>query len=164
MLLGYSASFQGRQDQADAYFEKAIAVEVPERTYSPNKPLEARAAFRRGNHTRAFRILHTHIDELLSTDNVQAGALVCIEFINMMTKIDRLSDAARMLNYLETTGLFDAPAWRTLIADSASKVVSYADHSSHHDQKPERGLDDRQALEYMGEILDHIGDGQQGVG
>ena len=124
MLLGYSASFQGQQDQADAYFDEAIAVEVPARTYSPNKPLEARAAFRRGNRRRAFRILQSHIDELLSTDNMQAGSLVCIEFINMMGTDRPLSDAARMLNYLETTGLLDAPAWRTLIADSASKVAA----------------------------------------
>lgn len=160
MLLGYSASFQGRQDQADAYFDEAIGVEVPERTYSPNKPLEARAAFRRGNRTRAFRILRSHIDELISTDNMQAGSLVCIEFINMMTKIDRLSDAASMLDYLESTGLLDAPAWRTLIADSASKVAAGADLSSHREQSPERALDDRQALEYMGEILDQLADGQ----
>ncbi len=108
LLLGYSASFQGRQDLADARFDEAIAVEVPPGTHSPNKPLEARAAFRRGNRIRAFRILEAHIEELLATDNMQAGSIACIEFINMTTQIGRLAEAGRMLDYLETTGLLDA--------------------------------------------------------
>ena len=160
MLLGYSASFQGHQDRADAYFEEAISIEVPPGTYSPNKPLEARAAFRRGNRRRAFRILQSHIDELLSNNNMQAGSLVCIEFINMMGAIDRRADAARILTYLETTGLLDAPGWRTLIADSATKVAAHTEHTAHQEQTPERDLDDRQALKYMREVLNQVADAQ----
>lgn len=151
LLLGYSASFQGKQDRADDYFEEAIAVEVPPRTHTPNKPLEARAAFRRGNHVRAFRTLHAHIEELLATDNMQAGSIDCIEFINMMSQIGRLSEAGRMLSYLETTGLLDAPAWRSLIEDSAKLVGSASDDVVAADDGAD---DDRQALEYMRDVLD----------
>lgn len=154
LLLGYSASFQGRQDRADAYFDQAIAVEVPRRTHTPNKPLEARAAFRRGNHIRAFRILQSHIDELLTTDNMQAGGIDCIEFINMMTQIGKLTEAAAMLNYLETTGLLEAPAWRTLIDDSARVIASAPEDINASDQ--EAGIDDRQALEFMRDVLHRL--------
>lgn len=154
LLLGYSASFQGRQDHADAYFDEAIAVEVPPRTHTPNKPLEARAAFRRGNYIRAFRILQSHIEELLTTDNMQASGIDCIEFINMMTQIGRLTEASRILNYLETTGLLDAPAWRTLI-DSSATVIAKAQQDNDAANQ-EVGIDDRQALGYMREVLDRL--------
>ncbi|MEA1903119.1 MAG: AfsR/SARP family transcriptional regulator, partial [Actinomycetota bacterium] len=156
LLLGYSASFQGKQDQADAYFEEAINIEVPPRTYSPNKTLEARAAFRRGNHLRAFRTLQTHIDELLTTDNMQGGSLVCIEFINMMTQIDRLNEASHMLDYLETTGLLEAPAWHTLIDDSAGIIASSSEDLRPDGTSGEVVLDDRQALEFMSEVLEQL--------
>lgn len=146
MLRGYSASFQGRPDRADAYFEEAINVDVPPRTYSPNKALEARAAFRRGNRGRAFRVLRAHVEELLATDNMQAGSLVGIEFINMMVNLDHLAEAGRVFTYLGTTGLLDTPAWRTLVADSASKLNSHADTEG----PPKGDLDDRQALEGRG--------------
>ncbi|MEA1902873.1 MAG: BTAD domain-containing putative transcriptional regulator [Actinomycetota bacterium] len=162
MLLGYSASFQGRQDQADAYFEEAIGIELPQRTYTPNKPLEARAAFRRGNRSRAFHILRSHIDELLSTDNMQAGSLVCIEFTNMMTQIGQLTEASCMLDYLETTGILDAPAWRSLIDDSA-KIISSSDDIRSGPSR-EVVIDDRQALEYMREVLEQLADGQYAAG
>ena len=47
MLLGYNAQFRGRPDQADAHFNDAIDIEVPARTHSPNRPLEARRAYLR---------------------------------------------------------------------------------------------------------------------
>jgi hypothetical protein len=156
IVHGYSASFQGEQDRADSCFEEAIAVEVPPGTYSPNKPLEARAAFRRGNHIRAFRILSDYIDELLSADNMHAVSIVGIEFINMMTSIGRLTEAARMLAYLETTGLLDAPSWRTLIVDSATQVAD----AGHDVQRLETDLDDHQAAEYMRRVVTCLVDTQ----
>ena len=124
MVHGYSASFQGEQDRADAWFRRGHCGGGPPGTYSPNKPLEARSAFRRGNRIRAFRILADHIDELLSADNMHAVSIVCIRYINMMTAVERLDDAAYMLAYLETTGLLDAPTWRSLIAESAGRIAS----------------------------------------
>jgi hypothetical protein len=151
LLLGYSASFQGRQDLADSYFDEAIAVEVPPGTHSPNKPLEARAAFRRGNRIRSFRILESHMEELLVTDNMQAGSIACIEFINMMAQIGRLTEASRMLDYLETTGLLDAPAWRTLIEGSTNIIASAS--AGVGVANSDDSMEDRQALEYMRDVL-----------
>lgn len=156
LLLGYSASFQGRQDEADAFFEKAIGIEVPARTHTPNQPLQARAAFRRGNHIRAFRLLRHHIAELLVAGNMQAGSIDCIEFINMMTATDRLPEAGRMLAYLESTSLLDAPAWRTLIDDSA-KIIALDTAAVSGDII----TDDRKALEYMHEVLGRLTEQRQ---
>src|SRR5664280_2220038 len=67
-MLGYSALLQGKADLADRFFDEAVSVEVPDRTVSVNKPIEARAAFRRGNRSAAFRILRAYVDELLEND------------------------------------------------------------------------------------------------
>jgi hypothetical protein len=154
MLHGYSASFQGQPDRADACFEEAIAIEVPPRTYSPNKPLEARAAFRRSNQIRAFRILSDHIQELLQADNMHAVSIACIEFVNMMTGVGRSAEAAHIATYLETTGQLAATTWRTLIADSVHRLAE----SGHLPEAHAIRLDHRQALEYMRDVLERIVD------
>ena len=69
-MLGYSAFFQGDIDRAELLFGEAAAVDVPERTISVNKPIEARAAFRRGDRAQAFEILLGYVDELLDTGEV----------------------------------------------------------------------------------------------
>ncbi|MDH3680442.1 MAG: tetratricopeptide repeat protein, partial [Acidimicrobiia bacterium] len=153
MQLGYNALFQGQPDKAEAYFNQAIEIEVPPRTHSPNRPLEARRAFRNREHGRAYRILRACIDDILTTDNIQAGLLVCIEFTNMMASIDRPHDAARILGYLETTGLLDTPAWRTLIADAAATLASTTHDTETH---PGPDLDHHQALQYMATVLDQL--------
>lgn len=155
MLLGYSATFQDDPDRADHHFEEAVRVDVPHRTYSPNKPIEARTLFRQGEHTRAFRVLRANIDDLLDTDNMQAASITCLEFINMMAALDRLDAAADMLAYLEGTSLLDAPGWRTLIADAATKVADN-EPDTHPVGAARTDLDDRQALQYMRGILDQL--------
>ena len=152
--LGFNASFQDQPDRADAYFNQANTIEVPPRTHSPNEPIEARRAFQRGEHLRAFRILRSHVDDMLTTDNIQAGLVDCIEFVNMMSATDRLTEAARIVAYLETTGLFDAPAWRTLIAKSTAKFTSSTSELGSDLGRPE--LDHQQALEFMRDVLDRL--------
>ncbi len=149
MLLGYSATFQGDHERAEQLFEEAVAVEVPDRTHSPNKAIEARIAFRRGDRARAFRILRSHVDELLLTDNMQSASIAAVEFINMMVTLERLGDARCMLAYLQTTGLLDAPPFRALVEDAAFAVAANA-QSAHDDPEV---LDDRQALKAMRRIL-----------
>lgn len=161
VTLGYSALFQGRHDQAEQYFDEAASIDLPDGTMSVNKPVETRAAFRRGNRARAFQILCSHIDELLATDNMMGVAAVCVEFINMMVAMERLPDAARMLGYLETTGDFGALASRTIVADAAGKVAANTDHTPGQQQAAGRDLDQRQALEYMREVLDDLADDHQ---
>ena len=99
-MLGYSALLQGKPDLADRFFDEAISIDVPDRTVSVNKPIEARAAFRRGNRSAAFRILRAYVDELLETDYPDLATNAAVEFINMMAIIDRLPAAARVLDYL----------------------------------------------------------------
>ncbi len=154
LLLGYSESFQGWLDRADAYFDEAIEIDVPPGTYTPNKPLEARAAFRRGNHVRAYRTLRSHIDELLATDNMQGGRIDCIEFVNMMARVGRFNEADRVLNYLEDSGLLDTPAWRGLVEDAAVTISSALEDTERPGDDDR--LDDRRALEYVGSVLDRL--------
>jgi predicted ATPase/DNA-binding SARP family transcriptional activator len=152
MLLGYSATFQGAHDRAERLFEEAVAIAVPERTHSPNRPIEARIAFRHGDRPRALRILRSHIDELLDTDNMQGASITAVEFINIMAALDRVADAARMLAYLGTTGLLDAPPFRTLIEHAARKVAADGDRPLVEGPIS----DDRRALEHMRRTLDTL--------
>ncbi|MEV2269922.1 AfsR/SARP family transcriptional regulator [Nonomuraea africana] len=151
--LGYSASFQGRHDEADRYFDEAARVDVPAGALSANKTTEARSAFRRGDRLRAFQLLRSHIDDLLETDNVIAASVICIEFINMMAAIDRITEAARMLGYLEAANDFGALAARTLVTEAADKIAASVRHSSDPAPASVRHIDDRTALMYMRDVL-----------
>lgn len=144
--LGYCASFQGRAEDADRYFDEASRVSLPTGTLSANKSTEARSAFRRGERQRAFQLLRSHIDELIDTDNVVAASIVCIEFITMMAKIDRITEAAHMLRYLKAVNEFGALAARTLVAEAATRIT---EHSA--DTTP--AIVDRAALGYMRNVL-----------
>ena len=116
-MLGYSALLQRNPDLADRFFDEATSIDVPDRTVSVNKPIEARAAFRRGNRSAAFRILRAYVHELLETDYPDLAPNAAVEFINVMAAIDRLPAAARVLDYLRAAGDFGALATRTLVAD-----------------------------------------------
>jgi len=155
-MLGYSALLQGQPDLADRFFDEAVSIDVPDRTVSVNKPIEARAAFRRGNRSAAFRILRAYVDELLETDYPDLATNAAVEFINMMVSIDRLPAAARVLDYLVTAGDFGALAARTLVADSAARIAADAERIPDHDRSPEPRLDARHALTYMRDILDEL--------
>ena len=155
-MLGYSALLQGKPDLADRFFDEAISIDVPDRTVSVNKPIEARAAFRRGNRSAAFRILRAYVNELLETDYPDLAANAAVEFINMMAIIDRLPAAARVLDYLRAAGDFGALATRTLVAEAAAQVAANADRIPDQDRSPEPRLDARHALRYMRDVLDAL--------
>ena len=158
-MLGYSALFQGKADEAEQLFDESASIDVPDRTSSVNEPAQARAAFRRGHQSQAFRILRSYVEELLETDYTDLARNAAIEFINMMTAIGRLPDAARILGYLASTGDFGNLAARGLVADAANKIAVSAERSADQFQTPRRDLDARQALEYMrdtlGELANH---------
>ena len=145
MLLGYSASLQGDHARAERLFDDAVAVEVPERTQSPNKSVTARTLFRHGERARAFRVLTVHIDELLDTGNMQAICVTCMEFINMMVAAGHLTEAARMLAHLDRS----APYWATLVVEARAQIAAAGAEPGLDDQ----ALDDHQALEYMRGVL-----------
>ena len=89
-MLGYSALFQGKVDEAEQLFDESASIDVPDRTSSVNEPARARAAFRRGHQSQAFRILRSYVDDLLETDYTDLARNVAIEFINMMAAVGRL--------------------------------------------------------------------------
>lgn len=158
VMLGYSASFQGQHDRADKFFDDAARIDIPDRTHSVNKTTEARAAMRRGNRSQAFRILLSFIDELIDDDNMSGASLACIEFINMMTEVNRISDAAHVLGHLEITGVLDVegPAFKTLVADAVATIAADSDPATHAERTLGRDLDDRQVLAYMSQVLSRL--------
>jgi hypothetical protein len=153
-MLGYSALLQRRPDLADRFFDGAVNVDVPDRTVSVNKAIEARAAFRRGNRWTAFRVLRDYIEQLLETDYPDLASNAAVEFINMMAAIDRLPAAARVLGYLQAAGDFGALAARTLVAEAAARIA--ASHIPDHEGSPDPELDARHALMYMQDVLDGL--------
>jgi predicted ATPase/DNA-binding SARP family transcriptional activator len=161
-ILASSATFQGDHERAEQLYAEAASVELPARTISPNEILAARTAFRRGQHARAFQILRAYADELLTAGDPSGASLVCLEFINMMTTIDRLPDAAYILGHLDTTGLLDveAPGFKMLVRDSADKVAADPAATAVRKESVERGRDERHALTYIRDVLDRLLDQQ----
>ena len=151
-MLGYSALFQGRAAEAERLFDESADIEVPPRTSSVNEPAQARKAFKSGHQLQAFRILRSHIQELLDTDYPDLARLAAVEFINMMAAIDRLHEAAQILGYLASTGDFGTLAVQALVADAAATIKAGAEQtpdltSTRHD------LTSREALKYMNDVL-----------
>jgi predicted ATPase/class 3 adenylate cyclase len=155
--LATSASAQGKDDLAWRYFDDAARVAVPPRTTTMRNPVEARSALQRGDRTRAFATLRAHIEELLERDNLFMAKVACAEFVNMTAKVEWWPAAARMLDYLESSGTFgDAPALRSSVADAAMAVAANVERAALLEPSPGRDLDDRQALAYMRDVLDQL--------
>ncbi len=150
-LLGFSAQFQGRHDEADRFFANASVIDVPAGTYLVNRTVEARAVFDQGDRTRAFRMLRDHVDTVLATDYVDVARMVAVEFVNMTAAVDRLAEAARVVAYLDTTGGFGRQVRATLIADAVHRITGHPGCLDDGDP-----LDGRQALAYMRRVLDDL--------
>ncbi len=157
-LLASSAAFQGDHERAEEFYEEAASVQLPARTNAPNEILAARAAFRRGHHLQAFQILRSIVDELLMVGHLSGASLVCLEFINMMTTIDRLPEAARILGHLDTTGLLgvEGPGFKMLVRDAAGKVAANPAATAARKKAAEQMLDERHALKYIRDVLDQL--------
>jgi len=153
---GYCASFQGRRDQAERLFAESIDIRVPDGTLSANKLIQARVVFRRGDRSRALRIIRSYIDDLVEADDVVAGSVVCVEFITMMATLGRLAEAAVMLGYLEASNEFGAFASKTLVAQAAGVIAAGTGPTLEPLKDSGRRLDDRRALEHMRDILDGL--------
>jgi hypothetical protein len=150
-MLGHSASFQGRLDRAEQLFEEATRVDVPDRTISVNPPVEARAAFRRGQRSRALRILRAHVVDLLATGYTDNVTLAAAEFVSMMAAMDRLPHAACVLGYLSRAGDLGTRTVRTVVSEGARTAEP---------DPAGRQLDAREALEYMRDVLRELTEDQ----
>ena len=157
-LLGASAAFQGNQDLADRYWDESTAIEVPPRTNSPNETLEARAAFRQGRRSDAYRILGTYIDELLEVDNMAGAAIVGIEFVNMMKAVGRLVDAGVILGHFDATGLLgvEGPGFKLLVTEAVDVVAADPDAAAAREQAAALNHGERHALVYMRETFERL--------
>jgi hypothetical protein len=151
MLRGYTAAFRGDLQRSEQLFEAAVGIAVPPRTHSPNRPIQARIAWRRGERTRAIALLRAHVDELLTTGNMQSASLVALELVAILTAVGRAAEAARMLGYLQATHLLDAPGFAALVADPAAALTS--DPTLDADLTAGRDLEDHAALTEMRTLL-----------
>lgn len=154
--LGYSAMFQGRIEEADELFDEMSKVEVPNRTFSVSRPVEARAAFRRGERSRAYVILRAHVGDLLDTDVMDVARLAALEFVTMMAALDRLGEAGPVLAYLETTGGFGELAAGTLTADLDSIIDEDAVRGGELGSSSAPDDRARDALRHMHKVLDSL--------
>lgn len=154
--LGYSAMFQGRIEEADELFDEMSEVEVPQRTFSVNRPIEARAAFRRGERSRAYAILRAHVGDLLDTDVMDVARLAALEFVTMMATLDRLAEAAPVLAYLQTTGGFGELAAATMTADPVGIIHEDAVRGGQPGSTSTPDDLARDALRHMHEVLDSL--------
>lgn len=150
-LLGYSAQFQGRDDEARRFFAEASVIDVPAGTHLVNRTVEARAVFDQGDRHAAFRMLRDHIDTVLATDYVDVARMIAVEFVNMTAAANRLTEAGRILSYLDTTGGFGIQVRETLIADAVHRITAHP--KCLDEQEP---FDGRQALAYMREVLEGL--------
>lgn len=150
MLLGFSAAFQGRRAAADQLFDQAIDVPLPARTHSPNQSVRARALFRRGDRRAAYQLLRAHVEELLDIDNMHAACVVMVSFVTMMTAVARLADGARILTFLDSTGVLDNAAWAAMVADARDKLAAAPVPMGA------TIVSQRQALAMIGDTLDDL--------
>lgn len=155
IMLAYAATFQGNYDQAEKFSAESASVEIPDRTLSVSKPIEARAAFRRGHRTQAFRTLRSYLDDLLERDDLVGAPIAAIEFVHMMVTIDRHSEAACILAYLETTGSWGGLSTTTLLAEAADTIVATGEQNPQQ-VRCQPDLNDRQAAGYMRGVLDEL--------
>jgi predicted ATPase len=157
VMGGFSALLQGKNDEANAFFEESTQVELPYGTDSLNKPIEARGELHRGRHIRAFQILRSCADELVDLDvHRDLLTFACVEFTTMMAKVDNMADAARMLGHLETTGLFETPVFRELVSEVTERIAESEGPMLGDQQILGRELDERQSLGFMVEVLDRL--------
>jgi predicted ATPase/DNA-binding SARP family transcriptional activator len=157
--LGISASLQGKHHEAWQLFDEAARVALPDRTHSLKNPFDARAALRRGDRSSAFRMLRSYVDELLEHDNLYLADLACVEFINVMASAGNLREAARVLDHLDAAGaLDDALPYQGLVAEAAGRISAHLGPIPAPRQADGKDLDDRQALTYMRDVLQRLGE------
>jgi hypothetical protein len=75
-----------------------------------------------GERQRAFEILRDHAADLLERRDLYEARLLCVEVVNLLVGADREEDAARLLGYLESSGLLDNPAFAGLVHDSVDAI------------------------------------------
>ncbi|MEM8746598.1 MAG: BTAD domain-containing putative transcriptional regulator [Actinomycetota bacterium] len=151
-------AIRGDVVRADALYDEIASMPLPPRTNSPNEGLEARRAFRSGDHRGAFAGLRDNIEELLDVNNLSGAGTIGIEFIHMMIAIERLDHAAMVLGYFESNGLLsvEGPGFRVLVEDALHDVAVDADASRLRAEWAERDMDPREVMSEMARVLHEL--------
>lgn len=153
---GYSMLFQGRHDEAHRFLDEASRMDLPDRTMALNKPIEARAAVKRGDHARGFEILRTHVAELIETDNLVIGTLACSEFVNLMVEVGRIRDASLIIGFVEMNNVFSEIVIQTYVGDAMADRGEGSNSVSQEDRQRGSTLAPRDALAHIVEALSKI--------
>jgi len=151
-MLGFSASLQGRHGDSWELLAESANVEVPARTHSLRNPLEARAAFRRGNTLQALRRLSAYVEDVIDNDNMYLAGVACGEFIHMMMNIGRQVEAARVLGHLSSVDSA-AAASPDLLADTERRLEIDPDGLLAAERVAGAEMNGRQTLDYIRDVL-----------
>jgi predicted ATPase/DNA-binding SARP family transcriptional activator len=150
-MLSYAAAAMGDRTRANELFDQAADVAVPDRTHVSTPPIEAAAAFRRGDREKAFQLLRSHALAMLEVDDLYETSSIAAAFVDMMGRLEMAPEAARILGYLETTGVLESALFRT---DVAGAVALVAVEDLEDERSLGRALDHRQALTFISDVLD----------
>jgi hypothetical protein len=152
-MLSYAAAAQGDRARANRLFDDAADVAVPNRTRVSTKPIEAASAFRRGDRVAAYGLLRSHALSLLESDDVYEAGTAAVAFVDMMGRLGRVTEAARMLGYLEAKGVVETALFRSDVADAVALVAA---EDLEDERSLGRALDHRQALTFISDVLDRL--------
>jgi phytoene/squalene synthetase len=94
----------------------------------------------------------TNIRTLLDSDHTDATRMIAVEFVTMMAAKDRLTDAASVLPYLDTTSRFAFFARQSLIADAVHRIDALPATAARLRGDP----DARRALTFLRDVLDEL--------
>ena len=152
-MLSYSAAALGDRPRAARMLDEAAAVALPERTHVSTKPIEATAAFRRGDRAAAFDVLRAHAVALLQSDDLYETAAIAVAFVDMMTTLGHFDEVARVLGYLQANGKLDQALWRADVADAVARVGAGTDEVLNNERSLGMSLDHRQLLTFISDVL-----------
>lgn len=131
-------------------------MELPAGTYRVIQTAQARLTFQQGDRVSGYRLLRDNIEVLLDSDYTDVTRMVTVEFITMMAATERLTEAAHVLPYLDTTGDFGVLARAHLLPDIIGRIDGRV--APHEISDPSR--DARAALTYMRDVLTELSDAQ----
>jgi hypothetical protein len=155
-MSGYSAAAQGDRERATRLFDESAAIELPERTHSRNKPSEALAACRRGEHERALRILRSDVEDLLEHDNVYDMAGTAVSFMAITARLGHYGEAAFVWGHLERSGVIRTHILRAEVEKAVRWITTEAPFPVDDQRALGHATTGRQALEFMSAALDKL--------
>ncbi len=148
-MLGVVAVLRQRDDEADRYFARALEVEVPPRTTTLARPMLARAELKRDRPKVAFGLLDEHLEEVDDLDDMYSARLAGLTFLDVMVRVGRMCAGARVLGYLEASGLLDGPGLVEGVRGAIERIDKSSDASVAAARNEGRALDDRAAVAWM---------------